>query len=97
MQNVLKCRHIRDEEDYMPLLQVRDIPKELYETISQAAQMENRSISQQIIVLLKNALNITQERKLRRKYILKEINALNIKNTDNFPDPVKLIREDRDR
>ncbi|MDR2094633.1 MAG: hypothetical protein LBP76_03840 [Treponema sp.] len=56
----------------------------------QVAQMENRSISQQTIVLLKNALHITQERKLRRKYILKEINALNIKNTDDFPDPAKI-------
>jgi hypothetical protein len=81
----------------MPLLQVGDISDELYETISQAAQMENRSISQQTIVLLQKALNITQERKLRRKYVLEEINALNIKNVDNFPDPAKLTREDRDR
>jgi hypothetical protein len=28
---------------------------------------------------------------------LKEINALNIKNTDNFPDPAKLTRDDRDK
>ena len=42
----------------MPLLQVRDIPKELYETISKVAQIENRSISQQTIVLLKVALNL---------------------------------------
>jgi hypothetical protein len=81
----------------MPLLQVGDISEELYETISQAAQMENRSISQQAIVLLQKALNITQERKLRRKHILEKINALNIKNVDNFPDPAKLTREDRDR
>jgi hypothetical protein len=81
----------------MPLLQVRDIPKELYETISHVAQMENRSISQQTIVLLKNALNITHERKMRRKYALQEVDNLNIKNADSFPDPAKFTREDRDR
>jgi len=81
----------------MPLLQVRDFPKELYDTISRVAQAENRSIPQQTIVLLKTALNITQERKIRRKTVLHEIDNLNIKNTNKFPDPADLTREDRDR
>jgi hypothetical protein len=81
----------------MPLLQVRDIPKELYETLSRVAQMENRSIPQQTIVLLKEALNITNERIARRKSVLQEIDNLHIENTDQFPDPAKLTREDRDR
>jgi hypothetical protein len=81
----------------MPLLQVRDFPKELYDSISQVARAENRSVPQQTIVLLKAALNITQERKARRKAVLNEIDELDIKKADSFPDPVKLIREDRDR
>jgi hypothetical protein len=81
----------------MPLLQVRDIPKELYETLSRVAQMENRSISQQTIVLLKKALNITNERMARRKSVLREIDSLDIKNANKFPSPAKLTREDRDR
>ena len=81
----------------MPLLQVRDFPPELYEAISRVAQAENRSVPQQTIVLLKTALNITGERKARRKAVLREISNLNIKNTKKFPDPAKLIREDRDR
>jgi hypothetical protein len=81
----------------MPLLQVRDFPKELYDTLSRVAHAENRSITQQTIVLLKTALSITQERKTRRKAVLLEIDNLNIKNTDGFPDPAKLTREDRDR
>ena len=81
----------------MPLLQVRDFPKELYDTISRVAQAENRSIPQQTIVLLKTALNITQERKTRRKTVLLEIDSLNLKNTNKFPDPANLTREDRDR
>jgi hypothetical protein len=81
----------------MPLLQVRDIPRELYETLSRVAKMENRSISQQTIVLLKKALNITNERMARRKSVLREIDSFAIKNANKFPDPAKLTREDRDR
>ena len=81
----------------MPLLQVRDFPSELYETISRVAQAENRSVPQQTIVLLKTALSITGERKTRRKAVLSEINDLNIKNTNSFPDPAQFTREDRDR
>lgn len=81
----------------MPLLQVRDFPQELYDTISRSARSENRSIPQQTIVLLKTALEITQERKARRKAVLQEIDNLEIKNSGKFPDPAKLTREDRDR
>ena len=81
----------------MPLLQVRDFPNELYEAISQTARSENRSIPQQTIVLLKNALNQTRERKIRRSAVLREIENLDIKNSNKFPDPAKLTRDDRDR
>ena len=81
----------------MPLLQVRDFPKELYEEVSRVARSENRSVPQQTIVLLKTALNIPHEQKMRRKTVLREINYLKIKNARQFPDPAKLTREDRDR
>jgi hypothetical protein len=81
----------------MPSLQVKDVPKELYETIARVAQTENRSIAQQTIVLLKNALRLTDERIARRKSVLREIDSLNIKGTGAFPDPTELVREDRDR
>jgi hypothetical protein len=81
----------------MPLLQVRDIPEDLYNTLSKVAEAENRSIAQETIVLLKKALNFQQERLSRRKQVLEEIKALNFTNTDSFPNPADLIREDRDR
>ncbi|MFP3042384.1 hypothetical protein LQZ19_11265 [Treponema primitia] len=81
----------------MPLLQVRDFPKELYDTISRVAKTENRSIPQQTIVLLKNALNISDERMARRRAVLEEIDKLNIDRVQQFPDPAELTREDRDR
>jgi len=81
----------------MPLLQVRDVPVELYETLSRVAESENRSIAQETIVLLKKALNYQEERGARRKRVLDEIKSMKLANTENFPDPADLIREDRDR
>jgi len=81
----------------MPLLQVRNFPSGLYDAISRVARSENRSIPQQTIVLLKTALNLTEERKTLRKAVLREIENLNIKNTYNFPPPERMTREDRDR
>ena len=81
----------------MPLLQVRDFPAELYDAILRAARSENRSVPQQTIVLLKNALDIAQERKARRNAVLQEIDDLCIRDANRFPDPAKLTREDRDR
>ena len=81
----------------MPLLQVRDIPEDLYEELSRIAKLVNRSIAQETIVLLRSALNLKSERIKRRKAILKEARALNIDNADQLPEPAELIREDRDR
>ena len=81
----------------MPLLQVRDVPLDLYETLSKVAGNENRSIAQQTIVLLRAALGLREERLSRRKAVLKEIKELDIKNGSQFPDPSALIREDRNR
>jgi len=50
----------------MPLLQVRDMPEDLYEKLSYVAEKENRSIAQETIVLLRKALSLQEERKLRR-------------------------------
>jgi plasmid stability protein len=56
--------------DDMPLLQVRDIPEDLYEKLSLVAKAENRSIAQETIVLLRSALNQKQERIAQRKEVL---------------------------
>ena len=81
----------------MPLLQVRDVPEDLYEKLSRVAEADNRSIAQETIVLLKKALAYTEERKARRQRVLTVIEELNISNTNIFPDPSELIREDRER
>ncbi|WP_304226443.1 hypothetical protein [Gracilinema caldarium] len=81
----------------MPLLQVRDVPEDLYERLSQIAEQENRSITQETIVLLRKALNYKESRISRRKRILSEIRNDIIIDSNRFPDPAVLIREDRER
>jgi plasmid stability protein len=81
----------------MPLLQVRDIPEDLYNELSKVAKQDNRSIAQETVVLLRSALKFDTERVKRRKALLAEAKALNIDNSDKLPDPVDLIREDRER
>lgn len=81
----------------MPLLQVRDIPEDLYEKLAAVAKAENRSIAQETIVLLRTALKLTGERIARRREVLQELSEMNLKNPVGFPDPADLIREDRER
>ncbi len=81
----------------MPLLQVRDMPEDLYKALADLAEQDNRSIAQETIVLLKRALNYKESRQSRRKRILAEIRSNPIQDVQAFPDPVALIREDRER
>ena len=82
----------------MPTLQVRDLPDYIYQQIVELAESERRSITQETIILLEKALEIEKQNKYRSKELLDQI----IKETESeynkdFPNPVKLIREDRDR
>ena len=55
-----KLLRVRDKKlgGAMPLLQVRNCPSNLYESITQVAKKENRSIAQQTIVLLEQSFQI---------------------------------------
>lgn len=81
----------------MPLLQVRDIPEDLYEKLARVARAENRSIAQETIVLLREALNQKEERLAKRRDLLDAIGSQVAEGADSFPDPVSLLREDRGR
>lgn len=81
----------------MPLLQVRDIPEDLYDEITRVARLDNRSIAQETVFLLKSALNYSDTRIKRRLAVLKEIKSLDLDSSDKMSDPVDLIREDRNR
>ncbi|RJX25595.1 MAG: hypothetical protein C4554_07005 [Dethiobacter sp.] len=82
----------------MPSLQVRDLPEHIYRKIVELAEAERRSIAQETIILLEKALQIKAQDKKRRKQLLTHIMQEDRpSNKTNIPDPVPLIREDRQR
>ena len=80
----------------MPTLQVRDLPEDVYAQLSYLAQKEHRSLTQETIVLLREGIEAKMGNKERRRKTLEQMSALEIDGKD-LPDPVTLVREDRDR
>jgi len=80
----------------MPTLQVRDLPEDVYLQLNYLAKKEHRSLSQETIVILKEGISSKLGNKERRRKLLEETNLLDI-DANMFPDPVAMIREDRDR
>jgi len=80
----------------MPTLQVRDLPEDVYVQLNYLAEKEHRSMAQETIVILKEGIVSRLGNKERRKTLLETTNVLDIDGV-TLPDPVDLIREDRDR
>lgn len=82
----------------MPSLQIRELPEQIYRKLKQQSELEHRTLSQQAIVTLARGLNIAIEPISRRKHVLDFLkkNAQNLSKYE-LSDPVKLIREDRER
>jgi len=82
----------------MPSIQIRDVPEQIYNKIKNNAQKDHRSLSQQAVVTLKKGLGIDDDHKERRGILVDQILsrrfAFDISKLEN---PVKLVREDRDR
>lgn len=81
----------------MPLLQVRDFPEDVYKKITLAARRQNRTISQQVVVLLEKSLGMEQSNIERRKQLLESIKGMAVPDRAREVDAVALIREDRER
>jgi len=81
----------------MPLLQVRECPEDIYRKITLVAKNENRTIAQQVVVLLEKSLGQTESNTDRRKHLLAKIESRQISDEVKAIDAVALIREDRDR
>jgi len=81
----------------MTLLQVRDFPQDLYEDIGRIAEFERRSIAQQTVVLLRDALKPPLSDKERRHQILARLARIADAVPDGLPTPEAYIREDRER
>ncbi len=81
----------------MPLLQVRECPEDIYRKISHVAKNENRTIAQQVVVLLEKGLGQQESNIERRKRLMEKLQNRQISSDIKVIDPVSLIREDRDR
>ncbi len=82
----------------MPLLQVRDFPASTYGMLAQAAEAENRSITQQTIHMLSQMLQDESfKTKAKRNNALSALNSMNLSLSEKAPSYTDLIREDRER
>ena len=81
----------------MPLLQVRECPEDIYRKISYVAKNENRTIAQQVVVLLEKGLGQSESNMERRKRLIEKLETREISSEIKKIDPVSLIREDRDK
>ena len=80
----------------MTSLQVRKLPDPLHQKLLAAARREHRSVPQQAVALLTEALNVASAGKENRRRVLAIIknDAKRLKKFD-VSDPVELIRQDR--
>ncbi len=82
----------------MPILQVRDLPEQIYQKLKEQAIKEQRSITQQAIITLAKGLEIELNSVNKRKRLLSIIKEeANLYSEYELSNPVDLIREDRNR
>ncbi|MDR1470705.1 MAG: hypothetical protein LBT00_15605 [Spirochaetaceae bacterium] len=81
----------------MPLLQVKDFPVDVYEEIIFEAQMQNRTMAQQTIMLIKKGLGEKLPNRERRRLALERTFSREVPPNAKLVDYVPLVREDRDR
>jgi hypothetical protein len=96
------CHHYGGK--VMALLQIRDFPQNLYERLNQMAKTEYRSIPQEAVSLIEQALEyrsnrqtVLEEYRLQRATAVRETQNQPITLATGAPPPEQLTREDRDR
>ncbi len=83
----------------MPTLHVRNVPKQLYKRLREAAHHERRSLSAQVIILLEEAVAQGSRQGESMSVILERIRQRReaIQLPDDWPGSLQLLREDRAR
>ncbi len=81
----------------MPTLQVRNLPDHIYRKIVERAKAKRSSITSETIYLLQRSLEMDENKREQRLALIKEMEKNAVTNANNLPDPVELIRKDRDR
>lgn len=81
----------------MASLQIRDMPEDLYESLRLQAEKDHRSLAQQAIILLSDALKAAGRDSSRRLEALKKIQSNKVVPKSKDISIAELIREDRER
>lgn len=77
----------------MATLHVRNVPDDLYQQIRGRAETSSRSLSAEVVVLLRGAL---QEKNLPVAEVLADIQRRRFRPAPGAPDSTTLLREDRE-
>jgi len=80
----------------MPSLQIRDLPDDLYQSLSFRARQEHRSLAQQAVAELRRSPALTAAER-RRAVIANIRETLGKPEVPMTPSPEELVREDRER
>lgn len=82
----------------MPTLQIRNCPQEIYDLLILSAEKSRRSINQQAIYLIEEALNSDKITKMQRKdRVFDRINKLEVPSALVADKAISWIREDREQ
>lgn len=78
----------------MPIIQIRDVPDDLYQGVAAAARAEHRSLSQQVVVALRRALGLAGSNQVAEAEA--RLRASGRRLPPQAVTPEALLREDRD-
>jgi antitoxin FitA len=81
--------------DIMPSLQIRDIPEDVYNALAERANTQRRSLAQQAIAELSRIPELEARR--TRESVIEQLRASGPVLPKKALDPVRLVREDRNR
>ena len=81
----------------MASLQIRDMPEDLYESLRLKAEKDHRSLAQQALVLLREALKAGERDSSRRIDALMKIRSSKVETKSIGISITELIQEDRRR
>jgi plasmid stability protein len=85
------------EVKFMKSLQIRDMPEDLYESLRLRAEKDHRSLAQQAVVLLSEALKAGGRDSFRRQDALMKIRSSKVETKSKGISITELIQEDRGR
>lgn len=80
----------------MPTLHVRSVPEDLYDELQEQARRGNRSLSAEVVTLLRRALEEEKARSEHHK-ALDSIRRRRFKPGTDAPRTLELLKEDRRR